>query len=310
MTDSHAITTTAPAQIEQQTKMHPLVELAMSGGQELDTEKLRELMALQREWQADHAKQAYTRSITNLKNEMPSVIEKDGMASFGTGENKPKYRFTTLARAMDVVTPCLSRNGLSISWRTTNDGDGVSVTCRITHADGHHEETTLSGPIDKSGGKNAIQAVGSTVTYLQRYTALALLGIATADMKEPHGSKDDKVDAAKNLQAVATLKQCGVTLEQACNHIGKDVRQWTLSDLEKLRELVRANRQQPTEESHDAKNEEATEIEQLRAEVIDKAREKWGDNGMIKLGQLLRSNGTMISDAGLDALNWALEEMR
>jgi hypothetical protein len=139
---------------------------------------------------------------------------------------------------------------------------------------------------------------------------LGLLGIATADMKEPRQSNDDHVDAAKNLQAVATLKQCGVTLEQACSHVGKDVRQWTLSDLEKLRELVRANRQQPTEESHDAKNEKATEIEQLRAEVIDKAHEKWGDDRMIKLGQLLRSNGTTISDAGLDTLNWALEEMK
>jgi hypothetical protein len=307
MTDSHEITTTAPAQIQsdKQTRTHPLVTIAMQQ-QGLDPSTLRDLMSLQREWEEGEAKRAYTMAMTKLKAEMPSVIEREREVSFGGTH----YKFTSLAKAMDVVTPHLSKNGFSISWKSNNNGDYVSVTCSIVHSGGHHEETTLSGPVDKSGGKNAIQAVGSTVTYLQRYTALSLLGIATADMTEPHKSNDDKVDAAKNLQAVATLKQCDVTLEQACNHVGKDVRQWTLADLEKLRELVRTNRQQPTEESHDAKNEEATEIEQLRAEVIEKARKKWGDDGMIKLGQLLRSNGTTISDAGLDALNWALEEMR
>jgi len=64
------------------------------------------------------------------------------------------------------------------------------------------------------------------------------------------------------------------------------------------------------EDIQEAKRQQAMETEALRVAVIDKAHEKWGDDGMIKLGQLMRSNGTTISDAGMDALNWALEEMR
>lgn len=312
MTDSHNITTTAPVQIERQSSnIHPLVELAMGGGQELDTDKLRELMALQREWQADQAKQSYTRAMVALKMEMPSVLNKDSSVDFTSSKGgRTHYRFTSLAHAIDVVSPHLAKHGFTITWTPKNTEKTASVTCRLTHCDGHYEETTMEAPHDNGAGKNAVQAIGSTVTYLQRYTALALLGIATVDMKEPHQSDDDHVDAAKNLQAVAALKQCGVTLEQACSHVGKDVRQWALADLEKLRELVRTNRQQSSIEPREIKDEESNEAEQLRVAVINKAIEKWGDDGMLKLSQIMRSKGTSIQGAGLDALICASEEIK
>jgi hypothetical protein len=54
----------------------------------------------------------------------------------------------------------------------------VKVTCILSHKDGHREETTLSGPFDHSGNKNAVQAIGSGVAYLQRYTLKAAVGVA------------------------------------------------------------------------------------------------------------------------------------
>lgn len=38
----------------------------------------------------------------------------------------------------------------------------------------------MIAPVDTSGSKNAIQAIGSTVTYLQRYTLLSGCGLAAA----------------------------------------------------------------------------------------------------------------------------------
>jgi hypothetical protein len=49
---------------------------------------------------------------------------------------------------------------------------------------GHSEETTLSAPSDTTGSKNPIQAIGSTITYLERYTLLALTGLATYDQDD------------------------------------------------------------------------------------------------------------------------------
>jgi len=88
--------------------------------------------------------------------------------------------------ALDSVTEPLTRHGFSLGWvPTTGDRGEVRVTCRLTHAEGHSEETTLVAPPDTSGLKNPAQAIASTITLLQRYTALSLLGIATADTTDP-----------------------------------------------------------------------------------------------------------------------------
>jgi hypothetical protein len=54
---------------------------------------------------------------------------------------------------------------------------------------GHSEENTLMAGKDDSGNKNGIQAIGSTVTYLQRYTLKAALGLAAG--ADDDGAKSD-----------------------------------------------------------------------------------------------------------------------
>ncbi len=65
------------------------------------------------------------------------------------------------------------------------------MICTITHELGHSESTSLTANPDISGSKNAIQAIGSTISYLERYTVLALTGLATKDMD------DDGVSSAQ-----------------------------------------------------------------------------------------------------------------
>ena len=60
----------------------------------------------------------------------------------------------------------------------------MSVICTISHWQGHAESTKLSAAPDNSGSKNSIQAIGSTISYLERYTLLALTGLATHDMDD------------------------------------------------------------------------------------------------------------------------------
>jgi hypothetical protein len=98
-----------------------------------------------------------------------------------------------------------------LSWETHQDDKGnVGVTCHITHAQGHRESVSLKGPIDESGNKNRIQAVGSTVSYLERYTLLAALGLAT-------GEDDDDVGGLRGenrepIQQPRAKKTNGETL--------------------------------------------------------------------------------------------------
>jgi hypothetical protein len=217
------------------TQLHPLVQMmqaAVSTGGALDISMMREMMQLQREWQADVARKAYTTAIVALKCDLPTVIRRDKEVGFGN----TKYTHTTLACAMDAITGPLTRHGFNLAWIPQTTPAGVSVTCRLTHADGHSEECTLTGPPDSKGSKSPVQGIASTITMLQRYTALAILGIATADMNEPEPEAEapEAVDMDRNLRAVGKLVGLGKTRAEAEEYLGKKVDAWTVGDLQKL----------------------------------------------------------------------------
>ena len=88
------------------------------------------------------------------------------------------YSYATLDQVCDQVTEALSKHGISHRWKIEQENGLIRVTCILTHYKGHSEETTLAGSADTTGSKNAIQAVGSTVSYLERYTLLAATGLA------------------------------------------------------------------------------------------------------------------------------------
>lgn len=146
-----------------------LIERATSAGATPET--LEKLMALQERYEANAARKAFDTAIAEAKAEIPPIVRN------ATGHNSKKYvDFAAIAR---VVDPILSRHGLSYRFRS-EQGATINVTCILSHRDGHSEQTTLSGPADTSGNKNAVQAIGSTLTYLQRYSLVQALGLAAA----------------------------------------------------------------------------------------------------------------------------------
>jgi hypothetical protein len=159
----------------------PAVLLNMAVQQGADLEKLEKLMALQERWEANQARKAYHEAMTAFKSNPPE-IDKDKHVSFTTTRGVTSYHHATLWNVTDKISQELSKHGLSASWTTKQEASAITVTCRISHILGHYEETSLTANPDDSGGKNGIQAIGSTVTYLERYTILALTGLATSDM--------------------------------------------------------------------------------------------------------------------------------
>lgn len=153
-----------------------LLQLAMSQGADLD--RLERLMQLQRQWEAGEARKLYVSAMAAFKSE-PLKILKSKRVDVPGGA---KFAHATLADVVDGVIAALSKYRLSHGWETKQDGDLITVTCIITHEAGHSERTTLFAPPDKTGSKNTIQQIGSTVTYLQRYTLMAACGLAAKDM--------------------------------------------------------------------------------------------------------------------------------
>lgn len=196
-----------------------MLDRAVSSGASVET--LSRLMELQERWEANQARKAFDEAMAAVKANMPKII-KTKKVDFTTGRGRTNYQYEDLASIMDQIGPVLSQHGLSVRYRTSAEPEKpISVTCIISHRLGHSEENTLMAGRDDSGNKNSIQAIGSTVTYLQRYTLKAALGLAAA--ADDDGSKSDqKQDEEKTIteaqQSVVRdlIEQGRLEIEQFC----------------------------------------------------------------------------------------------
>lgn len=176
---SNELVTRNDAYIQEQASPAHLIELAINS--QATPETLARLLDLQERWESNQAKKAYVRDMADFKKEAPAVIIKGDCVDFQSAKGRTSYKYANLGSIVQEITHILSKYNFSASWETQQDGKSIGVTCHVTHAHGHRESVALCAQPDESGNKNSIQAVGSTVTYLQRYTLLSALGLATAE---------------------------------------------------------------------------------------------------------------------------------
>jgi hypothetical protein len=152
-----------------------ILQMAIAQGADID--KLTKLLELQERWEANEARKAFHAAMAKFKDNPPK-IGKNKHVKFTTQKGVTEYDHSTLGHVVDQIAASLASVGMSHKWKTTQQGSNITVTCILTHELGHSEDTSLTAGADDSGGKNSIQAVGSTVTYLERYTLLAATGTA------------------------------------------------------------------------------------------------------------------------------------
>ena len=183
-----------------------LLTTAIQSG--LSIEHLERLIGLQNQWEAKEARKEFFHALSNFQMSVPE-IKKTKKVGFEhrDGGGKTEYFYATLSDICNSIREPLSHNGLSYRWEIDDQPEKITVTCIITHADGHAEKTTMVGQADNSGKKNLIQQRASTVTYLQRYTLIGALGISSADMDNDgqSGSKDKGLKPINAKQFDATL---------------------------------------------------------------------------------------------------------
>ena len=177
-----------------------LVRLAVQ--QNFDIDKLEKLLQLQREWQREEARRAFFGALSRFQSELPPICRSDKVDAGRAG----RRRYASLGTINEAIRPYLYSNGLSFRFSQKQSPEGIAVTCIVSHRDGHSEETTLTAGADTSGNKNAIQSVGSTVTYLERYTLTAALGLTTVedddDGEQGHAAETEKTPAEQQKSAL------------------------------------------------------------------------------------------------------------
>lgn len=161
----------------------PMDLIARASAEDVSIEKMEQLFALQLKWEENEAKKAYHQAVADFKAESVTILKDKKVGYTNKDGSFTGYTHATLGNIIQTIIPVMSKYGLSHSWEVTQDKE-ISVTCHLTHSMGHSTKVTMSAGKDDSGKKNLIQQVASTVTYLERYTLLAITGMAAQDQDD------------------------------------------------------------------------------------------------------------------------------
>lgn len=143
---------------------------------EVDIEKMERMWALRESMLDRRAKQAFVTAFALMQPELP-VPEEKGEIRNNSDEVQSTYAYWE--DIVEVVRPVLMKHGFALNFITETSPANVKVTAKLSHQGGHSEETTMVLPHDNSGRKNPVQQIGSSISYGKRYTASALLNLAT-----------------------------------------------------------------------------------------------------------------------------------
>lgn len=189
--------TTAPAPTDETTAFLQTIE-RMAVNPDVDIEKLKALMAMRKEFLAEKQRVAFDAAFAEMQPELPTIDRNGRIVVFskadrdvGKTDGKP-IQNTPYALFEDIneaARPILARHGFGLSFRTGAAPDGkLRITGILSHKDGHRETDFIDLQHDSTGSKNAVQAVGSSVSYGKRYTTINLLNIVS---RAPQERDDD-----------------------------------------------------------------------------------------------------------------------
>lgn len=194
----------------QLTLINAITSVAAQDG---DVAKLEKLMDLYERDQDRRARIAFASAFADMQSDLP-IISKKGRA----------HRDQKYARWEDIkeaITPVLSSHGFALNHHIEESDKSVRVTAILRHREGHQEETGMTLPIDTSGSKNPIQAIASSMSYGQRHTTTALLGLA-ATGEDDDGNAAGAGPRITDDQAVALrdlIEETGSDLQRLLDYL-------------------------------------------------------------------------------------------
>lgn len=100
------------------------------------------------------------------------------------------YMYADLAETLQATQAILAKNGLSI----VHIASGDNLTSKLLHKSGQWIETQMPLIYRAEGKTNAMQALGSAITYAKRYNIGCLLNLAADKEIDDDGNKSAPVN--------------------------------------------------------------------------------------------------------------------
>ncbi|WP_289241385.1 ERF family protein [Delftia sp.] len=143
-------------------------------------EQIEKMMDLLERNERHEAEKAYNEALAAFKAKNIRIVKRKLMDFTGKSGGRTSYKHAELDDVVQAVGPELFAHGFALVVEDAPVGRDITVVCTLRHRLGHAETVRLTAQPDETGGKNAIQAIISTTTYLQRHTLKQITGVAEA----------------------------------------------------------------------------------------------------------------------------------
>lgn len=176
----------------------------------LDADKIEKLFNVfiegQRRMRLMSDEQEFSHRMAEFKKNPPEII-KGRTAKMQNKEKTASWEvpYADLDAYCKEAMPGLAAQGITWSFPFSEAGNIITVSCVLRYGLYNHTPSTLSAAPDSSGAKNEIQAKGSAVAYLERYTFCGATGL-TAAMPDNDGNRTgvSKEEIDRYLKAIGT----------------------------------------------------------------------------------------------------------
>ena len=167
----------------------------LAANPDVDVTKLERIIELQERILRHEAEAAFNVAFAAMQPQIPTIVERAAT---------DKTTYAPLEDIIEPIRPILSQHGFTLGFQTEWPADKqVKVIGILTHRGGHSRKSEFLSGADQTGSKNAIQALGSTVSYGKRYTTKDLLCIVTRKEDDDGGraNKGEQPDALEGYDA-------------------------------------------------------------------------------------------------------------
>jgi len=155
-----------------------LVEHAIA--QNVSAEVLERVIAYTERQERLQARRAFDEAMAGFHGDPD--LKRIVKSTFGPdlGGKGKAYKYATLDDMLEAISPVAAKYGLHTRWSVHTGENEILVTTHVSHVGGHAIENSVGGPRETSGAKNPWQAIGSAITYAQKYGLLPAYGLAAA----------------------------------------------------------------------------------------------------------------------------------
>lgn len=160
----------------------PLLSLVdkLASNPNLDADKIERLLNVfldgQRKMATMQDEKLFSDAMAAFKNEpgVVNILKDKQNKQYG---NAP---YASLGREASVITPLLSKHGLTATWSLTQ-AEQIMIGCQLSYGIYHAPPVTIRLFPDKSGAKNPAQEIKSAITYGRIITLECACGVAPVD---------------------------------------------------------------------------------------------------------------------------------